>query len=88
ILAQVHCYTAQDILTFLSVAEEFGFRVRAFHHALEAYKVRDLLAERQIGVATWADWWGFKLEAWDTVDEAAALLAVSGVKVSIHSDSG
>jgi imidazolonepropionase-like amidohydrolase len=88
LLAQVHCYTAQDMLTFLSVAEEFGFRVRAFHHALEAYKVRDLLAERQIGVATWADWWGFKLEAWDTVDEAAALLAVSGVKVSIHSDSG
>lgn len=87
ILAQVHCYTAQDMLSFLSVAEEFGFKIRAFHHALEAYKVRDILAARTIGVATWADWWGFKLEAWDTIDEAPALLAGSGVKVSIHSDS-
>jgi imidazolonepropionase-like amidohydrolase len=88
ILAQVHCYTAQDMLSFLGVADEFGFEVRAFHHALEAYKVRDILSRRNIGVATWADWWGFKLEAWDTVDEAAALLSESAVKVAIHSDSG
>ena len=74
ILAQVHCYTAQDMISFLQVAKEFGFKVRAFHHALEAYKVRDLLAQNDVGVATWADWWGFKLEAWDAVPENAALL--------------
>jgi imidazolonepropionase-like amidohydrolase len=88
LLAQVHCYTAQDMASFLHVADEFGFKVRAFHHALEAYKVRDILAERDIGVATWADWWGFKLEAWDGIEEAVALLAEDGVRVAMHSDSG
>jgi imidazolonepropionase-like amidohydrolase len=88
LLAQVHCYTAQDMTSFLQVADEFGFKVRAFHHALEAYKIRDILAKREVGVATWADWWGFKLEAWDGIEEAPALLAAEGVKVAIHSDSG
>lgn len=87
ILAHVHCYTAQDMLNFLQVADEAGFKVRAFHHALEAYKIRDILAERGVGVATWADWWGFKLEAWDGIPEAAALESESKVKVAIHSDS-
>ncbi|MCC6619806.1 MAG: amidohydrolase [Deltaproteobacteria bacterium] len=87
ILPQVHCYTAQDILGFLQIADEAGFQVRAFHHALEAYKVRDILAARDIGVATWADWWGFKLEGWDGIPEGAALGAESGVRVAIHSDS-
>lgn len=87
ILSQVHCYTAQDMLDFLQLAEEFGFSVRAFHHALEAYKIREILAARGVAVATWADWWGFKLEAWDGIEESAALIAEGGGKVAIHSDS-
>lgn len=87
ILPQVHCYTAQDMLDFLQLAEELGFSVRAFHHALEAYKIRELLAARGVAVATWADWWGFKLEAWDGIEENAALIAEGGGKVAIHSDS-
>jgi imidazolonepropionase-like amidohydrolase len=87
ILPEVHCYTVQDMLDFLAVADEFGFQVRAFHHALEAYKIRDILAKRQVGVATWADWWGFKLEGWDGIEEAPALIAESGGRVAIHSDS-
>ena len=87
ILPQVHCYTAQDMLDFMQLSDEFGFKVRAFHHALEAYKIRDILAKREIGVATWADWWGFKLEAWDGIPESAALIAESGGRVAIHSDS-
>ncbi|MBL8787987.1 MAG: amidohydrolase family protein, partial [Deltaproteobacteria bacterium] len=87
ILPEVHCYTVQDMLDFLAVADEFGFQVRAFHHALEAYKIRDILAKRQVGVATWSDWWGFKLEGWDGIEEAPALIAESGGRVAIHSDS-
>ncbi|MFO0745598.1 MAG: amidohydrolase [Myxococcota bacterium] len=87
ILAEVHCYTAQDMLNFMQVADEAGFEVRAFHHALESYKIRDILATKGIGVATWADWWGFKLEGWDGIPENAALDSESGVKVAIHSDS-
>jgi imidazolonepropionase-like amidohydrolase len=87
ILVQNHCYRADEMAVMLGIAEEFGYQIRAFHHALEAYKVRDLLAARKVGIATWADWWGFKLEAWDGIPENAALLSAAGGRPTIHSDS-
>ncbi len=87
ILPQVHCYRADDMLSMLQVADEFGFSIRSFHHALEAYKIRDILAEREVASSTWADWWGFKLEAYDGIQENAALLADAGAIAIIHSDS-
>ena len=44
ILVQNHCYRADEMAVMLQVADEFGFSIRAFHHALEAYKLRDRLA--------------------------------------------
>ena len=88
ILVHVHCYRADEMLLMLDVADEFGFHVRSFHHAIEAYKIRDHLAARQVGASTWADWWGFKLEAFDGIQENAALLAAAGGRTIIHSDSG
>jgi imidazolonepropionase-like amidohydrolase len=87
ILAQIHCYRADDMMAILQVAEEFGFSVRSFHHAVEAYKIRDVLAERGVAVSTWSDWWGFKLEAYDAVLTNAAMVAVAGGRAIIHSDS-
>jgi imidazolonepropionase-like amidohydrolase len=87
ILVQVHCYRADEMLGMLALAREFGLKVRAFHHAVEAYKIRDVLASQGVGVATWADWWGFKLEAYDTVRENLALLSEAGVRATLHSDS-
>jgi imidazolonepropionase-like amidohydrolase len=87
ILAQIHCYRADDMLSMLQIADEFGWKVRSFHHATEGYKVRDVLAERDVAASVWADWWGFKLEAFDAIPEGAALLSEAGVKVAIHSDS-
>jgi imidazolonepropionase-like amidohydrolase len=87
VLSQVHCYRADDILAFLQVADEFDFKIRAFHHGLEAYKVRDILAKKNISVSTWADWWGYKLEMFDGIPENAALLHDAGGKPVIHSDS-
>ncbi|MEE2751072.1 MAG: amidohydrolase [Myxococcota bacterium] len=87
ILPQVHCYRADDMLSFLQLADEFGFSIRSFHHALEAYKIRDILAEKEVSVSTWADWWGFKLEAYDGIPHNAALVAESGARAIIHSDS-
>lgn len=87
VLVQVHCYKASDIGEMIAIADEAGFAIRSFHHALEAYKVRDVLAARGIAVNTWADWWGFKLEAFDGIPENAALLEESGARVTIHSDS-
>jgi imidazolonepropionase-like amidohydrolase len=87
VLVQVHCYRADEMLGILALAEQFGFKVRAFHHAVEAYKIRDVLAARGVGVSTWADLWGFKLEAYDTVAENLALLTAAGVHAALHSDS-
>jgi imidazolonepropionase-like amidohydrolase len=86
-LTQVHCYRADDMLSLLQLADEFGFSIRSFHHALEAYKIRDILADRNVAVSTWADWWGFKMEAYDGIPHNAALLTESGAKAIIHSDS-
>ncbi len=87
ILVQVHCYRADDMVSVLQVADEFGFSVRSFHHALEAYKIRDLLAAGDVAVSTWSDWWGFKLEAYDGIPENAAMVEQAGGKPIIHSDS-
>jgi imidazolonepropionase-like amidohydrolase len=87
ILVHVHCYRADDMASILALADEIGFSVRSFHHALEAYKIRGDLAKRGIGVSTWADWWGFKLEAYDGIPENMALTEQAGGRPIIHSDS-
>lgn len=40
-----HCYEPEDMETMLRVSHEFGFRVRAFHHAIEAWQVPEMLKE-------------------------------------------
>ena len=87
VLVQIHCYKASDIAEMVAVADESGFKIRSFHHALEAYKVRDLLVDKGIAINTWSDWWGFKLEAFDGIPENAALFAQQGGRATIHSDS-
>jgi imidazolonepropionase-like amidohydrolase len=84
---QIHCYRADEFLTEMAMAKEFGYKLRAFHHALEAYKVADKIAANNVGVATWADWWGFKEEAWDATPWNAVMLMRKGVRVAIKSDS-
>jgi imidazolonepropionase-like amidohydrolase len=87
LLVHVHCYRSDDMTRMLALADEVGFRIRSFHHALEAYKIRRTLAERSISVSTWADWWGFKLEAYDGIPENLALIANAGGRAIVHSDS-
>ncbi len=86
-LVQIHCYRADEMVQLLQLSDEFGFTIRAFHHAIEAYKIRDILAKWNVGVSTWADWWGFKLEAHDATIYNAALLSEAGVMAVVHSDS-
>ena len=83
----VHCYRGDDIEGIYRVMDQFGVHVSSFQHSIEAYKVRDLIAAHGTGIATWPDWWGFKLEAYDQVPENAVLVKHEGVPVAIHSDS-
>jgi imidazolonepropionase-like amidohydrolase len=87
LLVQIHCYRADEFLTEMAIAKEFGYKIRAFHHALEAYKVADKIAANGVAIATWPDWWGFKYEAWDGIPWNAAISLHNGVRVALKSDS-
>jgi imidazolonepropionase-like amidohydrolase len=87
ILVQNHCYRADEMLTMIDIAHEFGYKIAAFHHAVEAYKIADVLAKEGICADIWGDSWGFKMEALDGIPENAALLQKAGACVVIHSDS-
>jgi len=88
LMVQIHCYRADEMLTEIAMAKEFGYNLRAFHHALEAYKIADQLAANNIGIATFSDWWGYKQEAWDPIPWNAVMAMRKGVRVAIKSDSG
>jgi len=87
LMVQIHCYRADEFLTEIAMAKEFGYHIRAFHHALEAYKVPEKIAAENIGIATFADWWGYKQEAWDAIPWNAVMSMRKGVRVAIKSDS-
>ena len=73
----------------IELSKEFDYKITAFHHAVEAYKIADLLADEGICGALWADWWGFKHEAYDMVPANIAIVdqARSGKGCAIvHSD--
>jgi imidazolonepropionase-like amidohydrolase len=87
LMVQIHCYRADEFLNEIAMAKEFGYKIRAFHHALEAYKVPEQIAAENIGIATFADWWGYKEEAWDAIPWNAVISMRKGVRVAIKSDS-
>jgi len=86
IYVQNHCYRADEMAQMLDLAREFGFKIRAFHHAVESYKIGDLLAQAGTASAVWADWYGFKEEAMDGIQQNAALLQQAGARITLHSD--
>tara|TARA_B100001113_G_scaffold2816_1_gene2419 strand:- start:1101 stop:2426 length:1326 start_codon:yes stop_codon:yes gene_type:complete len=90
ILVHNHCYRAEEMAMMIDIAEEFDYKITAFHHGVEAYKIADLLAKNNICAALWADWWGFKHEAYDMVQANVAIVdqALGGKGCAIvHSDS-
>ncbi len=87
ILIHNHCYRADEMAVMLDIAKEFDYKIMAFHHAVESYKIADLLAEAGTCSAMWADWWGFKMEAFDGIRENVALVDAAGACAVVHSDS-
>ena len=84
----MHCYRADEMMTILDMADEFGYKVTAFHHGVEAYKIANELAEKNVCAALWADWWGFKMEAYDGIQENIAIVdRPQGSCAIVHSDS-
>jgi imidazolonepropionase-like amidohydrolase len=86
ILVQNHCYRADEMAIMFDVAKEFGYKISAFHHAVESYKIADMLKENGICSAMWADWYGFKMESYDAINENIAYVHNAGACAIVHSD--
>jgi imidazolonepropionase-like amidohydrolase len=82
-----HCYRADEILMLINLADEFGFKIRTFQHALEGYKVAKEIARHGGGASIFIDFWGYKNEAYDAIPGAPEILTRAGVVVSLNSDS-
>src|SRR5215212_2438785 len=82
-----HCYIASEILMLINLADEFGFKIKTFQHALEGYKVAKEIAAHGAGASIFADSWGYKIEAYDAIPYNAAIMTRAGVVVSMNSDS-
>ena len=86
ILVQMHCYRADEMVQILDIAKEFNYKVTTFHHAVESYKIADILAENDVCSAMWADWYGFKMESYDGIRENVPFVHAAGACAMIHSD--
>jgi imidazolonepropionase-like amidohydrolase len=81
-----HCHRADDLLTAVRLAEEFGFEL-VLQHATEGYRVADVLAKKKIPVSlTLVDSPGGKAETIGLLEENAAVLEKAGVPVAINTD--
>ena len=86
ILVHNHCYRADEMAQMIDLSKEFGYKITAFHHAVEAYKIADLLKANGICAAMWADWYGFKMESYDAIEENIPFVHKAGACAIVHSD--
>ena len=86
ILIHNHCYRADEMALMIDMSKEFGYKISTFHHAVESYKIADLLRENGICSAMWADWYGFKMESYDAINENIAFVHNAGACAIVHSD--
>ena len=81
-----HCYRADEMALMIDMSHEFGYKISTFHHAVESYKIADLLAREGICSAMWADWYGFKMESYDGIKENIPFVDRAGACAIVHSD--
>jgi len=79
-------YRADEMANMIAMSKEFGYRITAFHHAVEAYKIADILKDEGICSALWADWYGFKMESYDGIQENLPFVHAAGACAITHSD--
>lgn len=84
----VHCYETHDIEAMVRHSLEFDFNITAFHHALDAYRIPDIIkrARNNITIATFADHWGYKKEAFQASPFGPKILHDAGIPVALKSD--
>ena len=88
IILQNHNYEPEDMETMLRISHEFGYRVWGFHHATEAWQVPEMLKSLgdNVTIATFAEFSGYKWEAYSPNLYAGKILNDHGVPVAYKSD--
>ncbi len=81
-----HSYRADEMLMLLNLADDFGFTIKTLQHGLEGYKIASEIAKHGAGLSTFADSWGYKIEAYDAIPYNVAILMRHGVVTTINSD--
>lgn len=84
----IHChsYRQDEILALLRVLDIYGIKIGSLQHILEGYKVADAMAAHGAMASAFSDWWAYKVEVYDAIPQAGALMHQQGVVVSFNSD--
>ena len=84
--ARVHAHRADDMLTAVRIAEEFGLDL-TLEHATEGYKIADILAAKSIPVTAGPILFSrSKPELKDMMPKNPGLMSKAGVQVAIQTD--
>ncbi len=85
--ARIHCHRADDMLTAIRIAEEFDLDY-SLEHATEGYKIKELLAEKDVPCVVGPLLMSRgKMELKDVTLKNPGLLSKAGVKVSLQVDT-
>jgi imidazolonepropionase-like amidohydrolase len=85
-LVHAHAYRQDEMQMLIRLAEEIGFKIASFEHAVEGYKIAEVLARHGAAAVVWTDWSSFKMEAYDGIIHNARILLDQGVLTTLHSD--
>jgi len=83
-----HGYQSEEMLSIMRLCDDYGVKLVCFEHGLEGYRITNELVKYGVGVSTFADFWSYKWEAYNTMPHAVALMAERGVLTAINSDDG
>jgi len=81
-----HAYQSEEMLSIMRLCKEYGVKLVCFEHGLEGFRITNELVANGVGISTFADFWAYKWEAYNTMPYAAALAAKRGVLVALNSD--
>src|SRR3981189_3124176 len=86
ILVHNHCYQADEMMEMIDISKEFGYKIRSFHHGVEAYKIAEVLAREGISGPLWSDWVGSTMEALDSIRVHVTLVNAHATRAIVLSD--
>lgn len=82
-----HSYRAEETLELIRLSKKYGFKILAFEHLHQAYRIADELKANNIAVSGFQDAWNYKAEAAEYSPWGMKLLYDKGVLISLNSDT-